>query len=352
MANLINKPMVVNRHGEVYSPDGLVGMADSKQFLNSLGSQQAITTLTALLPTVIQQNYYEVKLSDFVDIEVGGGNPFAAEYFNWSTGITGGDFEAGLINQGSNQSESQSDDIWVEPIKRAAVTWKKNVGYNIIEQGTFAQGTQNMDLIVQKYQARAKEYQLGLQKTVFYGLKSNSAIGGLLTQSGVTANTTVIPKFLSSMTAAEFNAVLSSIYAAYQTNCNLTTEPDTFAIPASDYNGLVSFVSESFPIAGSTRLEVLENAFKKYTGNDNFKVIKTAYADKTRNSAVSGLNKNVYVLYKKAPDSLIMNVPIDFTVTLPTSPNGGFDYISAAYSRFTGVTPLRPQEMLYFTHAV
>lgn len=345
------KPMVVNRHGEVYSPDGLVGMADSKQFLNSLGSQQAITTLTALLPTIIQQKYYEVKLSDFIDIEVGQGNPFAAEYFNWSTGITGGDFESGLINMSSGKSTTQSDDIWVEPIKRPAVTWKKNVGYNIIEEGTFAAGTQNMDLVAQKYAARAKEYQLGLQKTVFFGLKSNSNIAGLLTQSDVNANTTVITKALSSMTATEFNAVLSTIYAAYQNNCNLTAEPDTFAIPASDYNGLVSFISESFPIAGSTRLEVLENAFKKYTGNENFKVVKSAYADKTKNAAINGLNKNIYALYKKAPDSLIMNVPIDFTVTLPTSPNGGFDYISAAYSRFTGVKALRPLEMLYFTYS-
>jgi hypothetical protein len=39
-------------------------------------------------------------------------------------------------------------------------------------------------------------------------------------------------------------------------------------------------------------------------------------------------------------------VPLDFTVTLPGTANG-FDYTSAAYSRFTGVTALRPLEMLY-----
>ena len=75
-----------------------------------------------------------------------------------------------------------------------------------------------------------------------------------------------------------------------------------------------------------------------------------AYADKARNADVTGLNKNRYVLYNKKADSLIMNVPLDFTLTLPGTSNG-FDYTSAAYSRFTGVQALRPQEMLYFDFA-
>ena len=52
--------MVVNRQGEVWTSQGMVGYADSKQFLNSLGSEQSITTLTAILPTIIEQKFYQV----------------------------------------------------------------------------------------------------------------------------------------------------------------------------------------------------------------------------------------------------------------------------------------------------
>ena len=55
--------MVVNRQGEVWTQQGKVGMADSKQFLNSLGSEQSITTLTAILPTIIEQKQPRTSIS-------------------------------------------------------------------------------------------------------------------------------------------------------------------------------------------------------------------------------------------------------------------------------------------------
>ena len=166
--------MVVNRQGEVWTQQGKVGMADSKQFLNSLGSEQSITTLTAILPTIIEQKYYELPIADYVPVEVGTGNPFSATLFNWTTGIKGGDFETGLMNMASNDSGKVSDDIFVEPISRKVISWKKDVNYNIIQEATFAQGTQNMDLIQAKYKARKKEYDLGIQKMAFFGLASNT----------------------------------------------------------------------------------------------------------------------------------------------------------------------------------
>lgn len=337
--------MVVNRQGEVWTQQGKVGMADSKQFLNSLGSEQSITTLTAILPTIIEQKYYELPIADYVPVEVGTGNPFSATLFNWTTGIKGGDFETGLMNMASNDSGKVSDDIFVEPISRKVISWKKDVNYNIIQEATFAQGTQNMDLIQAKYKARKKEYDLGIQKMAFFGLASNTTdFAGLLNQSGVTANTTLITETLSGMTAAEFNAFVGSLIETYRTNCNRTAYPNTFIIPEDDYNGLVNQMSETYPLR--TKLDVLTQALKESTMNPNFKVMPLAYAMDDYNSAISGLNKNRYVLYNKQADSVILNVPLDFTVTLPGTANG-FDYTSAAYSRFTGVTALRPLEMLY-----
>lgn len=341
--------MVVNRQGEVWTQQGMVGHADSKQFLNSLGAEQATTTLTAILPSIIQQKYYEIPINEYVPVEVGTGNPFSATLFNWSTGIKGGDFESGLMNMGSNDSARSGDDIFVEPITRKVISWKKDVAYNIIQEGMFAAGTQNMDLVQAKYAARKKEYDLGIQKTAFFGLSSNTTdYPGLLNQTGVNSNTTLITEKLSGMTAAEFNAVVGGLVAAFRTNCNYTAYPNTFIIPESDYNGLVNQMSETYPLR--TKLDVLTQALKEVTMNPNFKVMPLAYAMEENNADITGLAKNRYVLYNKVADSIIMNVPLDFTVTLPGTANG-FDYTSAAYSRFTSVKALRPLETLYFDWA-
>lgn len=346
----MTKPMalVVNRDGEIWSQKGLVAHVDSKkevEMLNSLGVEQSITTLTQVLPTIIEQKYYELPLADYVDIEVGTGNPFVNTLFNWKTGIDGTDFESGLINMTSNHSNTFADDIAIEPIERKVVSWKKNVDYNILQEGTFNAGTQNMDYVQAKYRARKKQYDLGIQNTVFFGLKSDDKVNGLLNIPGATTDATLLKGKLSQMTTEDFCEIISKLLARFQENCDYTAMPNRMIIPQDDFLGLCKFTSETFPIAGSTRLQVLENAIKMYV--PDFKVLGSAYNMKAKNAGVAGLNKDRYVLYKKAPDTIIMNVPLDFTVTLPGTANG-FDYTSAAYSRFTGVNLLRDAELLYF----
>ena len=344
--------LVVNRDGEIWSPQGKVGYADSKltmEKLNAVGADQNITTLTTVLPTIIEQKFYEMPLADIVDIEVGQGNPFNTTLFNWTTEIRGGDFEAGLVNMAKNRADANADDIAVSPTERKVIGWKKDVNYNIFEEGTFAAGTKNMDYAQAKYRARKKQYDLGIQDTVNFGLKSDQAnYPGILTQSEVTSNTTLITKTLSSMTANELNTVVAGLLPAYMNECAYTDKPNVFMIPAGDYYGLTSQMSAEYPM--KTKLEILEDALRRGTGDGNFKVIPNAYCMKANNATITGLNKNRYVLYRKDPDRLIMNVPLDFTVTLPGTING-FDYTSAAYSRFTGVKLFRPKTMLYFDFA-
>lgn len=347
------QPLVVNREGEIWSPKGLVAHADSKremEYLNSLGVDQPITTMTSILPTIIEQKYYEMPLADIVDISVGQGNPFDNLLYNWSTGIEGGDFEQGLMNMTSNQSNTMADDIWVEPIQRKVIGWKKNVNYNIIQEGTFSRGTQNMDLVQAKYRARKKEYDLGIQKLVNVGLSvNNTDYAGILTQSGVTSDVENITKLLSEMTDTEFVTFLSKLVPAFQVNCNYVAYPNRFLIPQNDYVALgsmpIRYTEGAIPFVGATRLQVLENVGKAFA--PDFKVVGSAYAMKANNAKVTGLNKNRYVLYNKKADTISMDIPLDFTVTLPGTANG-FDYTSAAYSRFTGVKAFRPQEVLYF----
>jgi len=340
--------LVVNREGEIWSPQGLVGHADSKselEYLNSIGVDQSITTLTSILPTIIDTKYYQLPLADFVNISVGQGNPFVSTLYNWSTQIVGGGFESGNIDMASNKANTESDSIVLEPITRDVMSWKKDVNYNIFQEKTFSQGTQNMDFIAELYKGRKKEYDLGIQELLFFGLQTNTKYKGLLTLSGVTANTALITKKLSDMTTAEFAAFIGSLLSVYQTNNDYTAMPNRFVIPADDYVGLTKFTSEIYPVAGSTRLEVLTNCIKTFA--PDFKVLGSAYNIKAKNAAVSGLNKNRYVLYNNASDTIAMDIPVDFTVTLPGTTNG-FDYTSAAYSRYTGLTAFRPLEVMYF----
>ena len=73
-------------------------------------------------------------------------------------------------------------------------------------------------------------------------------------------------------------------------------------------------------------------------------LFRSAYASK----AVNGV-KNIYALYNKSEDALRMNIPVDYTNTMANSTNG-FQFENTAYGQFTGVTVIRPKEMIYFTN--
>lgn len=356
MLNKTQLPLMVTRSGAVWNPYEQVGDASDEQFLNSLdaeyhnslGAEQTISTLTAILPDIIKQKNYKVaNLSSFVNIAVGKGNPFAAEMMNFAQRNLASDFESGLSNMRSNAPDGQSDNLALEPIKRQVITWTKYMNYNMLENRTMATATGGMvDYLKAQTELRKDLYDLGIQDTVFWGLKSNPTdFQGLLTQSDVTINTTLITKKIADMTTAEINAFVGAVYEAYRANCNRTAQPEIFLIPEDDFNGLAKQYSET--IGGLTRIQLLEDAFKLLTGNSNFQVLSTPFAMASYNAAITGLNKNRYVLYNKDPKSLIMDVPIDFTVTLPV-PVDGINFKSAAYSRFTGVKQLRAPEMLYF----
>ena len=97
-------------------------------------------------------------------------------------------------------------------------------------------------------------------------------------------------------------------------------------------------------IAVARRLERLEESMRQLTRNPDFKVLPSAYASK----AVNG-TKNVYALYNKSEDTLRMNIPVDYTNTMANTTNG-FQFENVAYGQFTGITLIRPKEMIYFTN--
>lgn len=310
---------------------------EKAEYLNALGIDIPITTLTTAIKSVAEQKFYRIAPADYMPVVVGEG-AFSTNLLKYTSFNMGGDFEQGLIHTSTHNAQLAQADAGVEGVQIPVINWAKGLSWNLFEVQQAAK-TGNWDLITEKEKARKTNWDLGIQKAAFLGIASVGA-KGLLNQDGITSDLTTITKPIKEMSAAEYQAFVGSIYAAYREHCDYTAEPDVFIIPESDYNGLAAAVDPNFPI--KTKLEYLKEAFRLIVGHD-VEVKKLAYAD----MAKSGLAVQRYVLLRKDADSLAMNIPVDYTATLANSING-FHWENAAYGQFTGVKVFRPKEVLYF----
>lgn len=310
---------------------------EKSEYLNALGIDIPITTLTTAIKSVSEQKFYKIAPADYMPVVVGEG-AFSTNLLKYTSFNMGGDFEQGLIHTSTHNAQLAQADAGVEGVQIPVINWAKGLSWNLFEVQQAAK-TGNWDLITEKEKARKTNWDLGIQKAAFLGIASVGA-KGLLNQDGVTSDITTITKPIKAMSAAEYQSFVGSIYAAYREHCDYTAEPDVFIIPESDYNGLAAAVDPNFPI--KTKLEYLKEAFRLIVGHE-VEIKKLAYADAAR----SGLNVQRYVLLHKDADSLAMNIPVDYTATLANSING-FHWENAAYGQFTGVKVFRPKEVLYF----
>lgn len=310
---------------------------EKSEYLNALGIDIPITTLTTAIKSVSEQKFYKIAPADYMPVVVGEG-AFSTNLLKYTSFNMGGDFEQGLIHTSTHNAQLAQADAGVEGVQIPVINWAKGLSWNLFEVQQAAK-TGNWDLITEKEKARKTNWDLGIQKAAFLGIASVGA-KGLLNQDGVTSDITTITKPIKAMSAAEYQSFVGSIYAAYREHCDYTAEPDVFIIPESDYNGLAAAVDPNFPI--KTKLEYLKDAFRLIVGHE-VEIKKLAYADAAR----SGLNVQRYVLLHKDADSLAMNIPVDYTATLANSING-FHWENAAYGQFTGVKVFRPKEVLYF----
>lgn len=319
----------------------------NQQILNSLGYEVNLTSLTAICKRITEQKFFQIAPADFMPIVTGEGT-WSAELLTYRSWQLGGDFENGIVNTGADDARYARADAGIDSITVPITNWIKEIGWSIFDL-QLASKSGNWDLVTAKETARKTNWDLGIQRTAFLGLNSNPNVYGLLTQPNVTINTSVITTAISQMTATQFNALLATILGAYQTNCNFTAMPDRFVIPQNDYNGLAAFPDPTFPL--KTMLEILTDAFKTMTRNPNFKILPVAYADQVNNATISGLNTNIYTLFRADPASVRMDIPLDYTNTMANTING-MNFQNAGYGQFTGVMAYRPQEMLYFTQSV
>ncbi len=235
------------------------------------------------------------------------------------------------------------------PITTKIVTWAKGYQYTVPEVQKALAST-NWDVVSSKMEALKRNWDLGIQKVAFLGfLPDLTHVAGLLTNSQVTADTGTITKNISTMSSAELSTLVATIMGAYFSNSNNTVLPNKFIIPMDDYLGLATPFASGFPIV--SMLSYLEDAFKKITGNANFKILPLAYASATNNAGyVSVSGKQRYVLYRDDVDTLAMDLPVDFYLS-PAGTGNNFQWNGVGAGQFTGVTIYRPAEVIYFDHS-
>lgn len=311
-------------------------------FRNEGGFQLDITTLTEIQKSVTDQKFFQVAPADFLPVVVGQG-AWADDLLKYRSFSTGGDFETGVINTGSNSSRQAEVDAEIDGIRQKIINWGKMISWSLIDLN-MASRSGNWDLVLEKEKSRKKNWDLGIQRVAFLGLDGNASVNGLLTLPDVNSDTTTITKYIKNMTPAEFQAFIGNVLEAYRANCNRTAMPTHFIIPEADYNGLANAVDEGFPL--KSRLERLLEAFKAITRNNSFEILPLAYADQAQNTGTDVGGKNRYVLLNYDEDSLAMNLPVDYNNTLAGSIDN-FNYQNVGYGQFTGAIAYRPPEVLY-----
>lgn len=313
----------------------------------TLGYQIAIDTLTFIKKQITEQKFYEVAPADYVPISVGDG-AFSASILTNLTVSTARDFESGIINQAGSNDRLDMADAAVSSKTVKVNNWAKAVGYSVFEIEQALQAG-SWDIIESKHRARKKNWDLGIQKVAFLGLQSDTTnYPGLLTQSGSSVNSdlTTITATISSMTAAQFAAFVANVVASYQSNCVYTAFPTHFVIPQDDWLGLASPVSSANPF--NSKLEYLKKAFAEIVPG-GVKIMPTPYGIPSNNSAFlgSGSGLHRYAMYRFDPETIRMDIPVDFTTTQPNTLNN-FQFQDAGYGQFTGIGVYRGLEILYF----
>jgi len=311
---------------------------------NAIGYEIDMTSLSQIIKSVTEQKFYEVNFADYLPVVVGEG-AWSSNLIKYRSFDVADDFETGILNTGSSHAKLASVSTAIDAVNVPVVNWGKEITYSIMDLMQ-ASRSGNWDLVTSMESARHRNWSLGLQRIAFWGSSTNSAIKGLLTLTGVNSNTTLITKKISAMTSAEFQTFLAGLLEAYRANASRTATPTKFVIPEDDYNGLATSVDEIYPL--KSRLERILESLRLLTRNPAFEVLPSAYAMKSVNAAISGLNKNRYVLYNASDaDALRMDIPVNYTNTMQNTLNG-FTFQNVGYGQYSGAMAYRPAEILYF----
>lgn len=311
----------------------------------AMGFQIALDTLTYIRKQVVTQKFYEIDIASQVPVAVGEG-AFSQSILTNLEFSNADAFEKGNIRSGESGSRLAAADASVAATTIAVINWAKQIGYTIfdIEQALQAN---SWDVIMAKHRARKKNWDLGIQEIAFLGSLTDTRVTGLLTNANVTINTTFITAAINGLSAANFATFVQGLISLYYTATRNTAMPNRFVIPVSDYLGLQTLVPGTVGTYPISMLEFLLKAFRAATSQSDFQIIPNAYCDAANNLSRTGLNKQLYALYRHDMESVRMDIPVDYTTTQPNSLNN-FSFQDVSYGQYTGVGIYRPLEVLYF----
>jgi hypothetical protein len=343
--NSAGKPILLNK-AELYNSK-LWQYEINRRFKNVLGYEVPITTLTTIVKKITTQKFYNVAPADYVPVRVGQG-AFSSNLVTYRDFDLADDFATGIINTGQANARTANVNVGIDAVTVQIKNWNKAYGWSIFDLEMAAKSG-NWDIVTAKEKARKKNWDLGIQQVAFLGLKNDSTCLGLLTQKGITMDTTTITKPISSMTTAELKTFTANVLTVYRTNNQRTAMPTHFILPESDFLGLASAASPDFPIRATA--DLLLETFKVMTGNKNFKLLPLSYADPVYNAGfINGSTGfHIYTLLNYEEESIRMDIPVNYTPTLANSLDN-FNFQNAGYGQFTGVQAYRPLELYYFVY--
>lgn len=312
---------------------------------SALGYQYTVQTTTLIRAKVVDQKFYEFPWTQYVPTAVGEG----AYMEDIKTNIvyqTAGDFESG-VQSTAQEARIQTVSAGIAPVSYKIFTWVAGYQYSIMELEKALRST-NWNPVESKQRTLKKLWDLGIQKVAYLGsLKDQTNVPGLLSNAAVDVDTTTIPVAISAMNAAQYASFVANLLQAYWANSNQTVMPTHFVIPQSDFNGLGTLVPGTVGTYPVSKLQYLLQAFREITMNPEFMIYGTSYGDASLNAgywAPGGTQR--YCLYRKDPDTMLMDLPLDFTMLAPNTDNN-FEWNGVAYGQFTGMQIYRAPEVLY-----
>lgn len=306
------------------------------------GVVQTVDTITDIVQGVVETKYYELAgqtLSDFINIDASGRGAYAGEIFQFTSAYVGAPFEQCIINPASTGIHNDATaDVAVDGISARNNFYRQK--YSISQEGLkmAAVNRVGFDLIEQKEKSRKKNWDLGLQKVLFKGLGDGRTLG-LLNQTGVTVDTSLLPKKISAMTVAQLKTFAGSALATAFAASNYTIMPNRWLMPTDEFLALGVPYGDTFGMP--TVIEMLEKAFKQAGAPADFRIVHSIYGQ-----GIGGQSKGRHVFYNTDTDNIIMHTPKPYTPH-PLYAQGALDMISDAEGQFTGVWLKRPTSMLY-----
>ena len=139
-----------------------------------------------------------------------------------------------------------------------------------------------------------------------------------------------------------FKKIVGTITKEFTRQANYTAQPNILLLPYSVWNSLTQFNSVQFPMM--SLLELLEKNLKDSTGNENFKILWSPYCE----AEMNGTGKDIYVLYRKDPDVMVLDIPVPYNTTAFNTIDN-YTFYNVGYGQVGGVRVFRPQEIIYFS---